>query len=146
MKLLSFMIGLVVDEHQCMEGMAECTQGLFSKAFLLEGVLRWKLVLEVYNGSESLLVQNQVQVQNMTWVCPCLLNRFSRLPHRMEHIIELVREENQLVFFSSPRISGQQTEKICTANLLFCKKKVKKAWKRLEKSLKFEGGVGIWIW
>jgi hypothetical protein len=54
----------------------------------------------------------------------------------MEHIIELVREENQLVFFSSPRMSGQQTEKICTANLLFCKKKSQKSMKKTGKKLK----------
>jgi hypothetical protein len=39
MKLPSFMVGLVVDDHQCMEGMAECTQGLFSQAVPLGGVL-----------------------------------------------------------------------------------------------------------
>jgi hypothetical protein len=40
MKLLSFMVGLVVDDHHCMEGTAECTKGLFSRAVPLEDVLR----------------------------------------------------------------------------------------------------------
>lgn len=143
MKQLTFMVGLVVDGHHYMAGMVGWhTQELFFPVVPLEGVLRWKLVLEVYSGNGSLQALIQVQVQKLTWVCHFPLNRCSHLQHRGVYYssADIMRTKWYLTRCPLMAEYGQQAEKIvpccCTV-----KSPPKKAWKYRKQKIRKCGRV-----